>query len=288
MKNLDYYRHLNFKVIDETSHLLLTQQEISGGRITKEDIDIIKRFPDATEISISGLTQETFEYFIVSYGAQFKAINFWKCPLVNDLKKIEHLHEVEYIVYFWNQRAENLWDFSKTKSLKGFSFDDFTQMPDISQISKSPTLEELNFGNKVWSTYILNTLEPLRDCTNLRNLTFSAKKILDNKIEPIASLTHLEKLEFPSNLFSTEQVAWLKAHLPASINSKVLNPCWKNNNPITANGKNKDTVIVGKRKPLLDSVQDKKRIEKYVKKFNVMYDWYSENETAIPEDYNAA
>lgn len=288
MKNLGYYVQLNLMASDKNTYLSLIQPDISGGRISKGAIDTIRQYPNITEISISGLTQDTFDYFIENYGHQFKAILFWKCPLVGELGKLELLDQVEYIVYFWNQRAEKLWDFSRTRSLKGFCFDDFTRMHDISQISNLPSLEELSFGNKVWRKYILNTLNPLKGCVSLINLSFSAKKILDGKIEPIAYLSKLEQLSFPSNLFTTEQVAWLKAHLPSSINSKVLHPYWTIDRPISMSGKNKDTFITGKRKPFLDSIQDKKRIEKYVKQFNDMYQWYLENQNAFPEDYRRA
>jgi hypothetical protein len=285
MRNLDYYLRLNSKTADKDTYLSLIQRDISGGRIKKEDIDLLRELPNVTEISISGLTQDTFDYFIENYGDQLRAIIFWKCPLVGDLKRLESLDHVEYIVYFWNQRAEKLWDFSKTKSLKGFSYDDFTRMHDLSQISKSPLLEELNFGDRIWTKYILNTLDPLRACASLRRLSFSAKKIIDEKIEPIAYLNRLERLSFPTRLFTTEQVAWLKAHVSDKVISKELNAYWTLEKPLTINGKNKDTFIVGKRKPLLDSVQDRARINKYIEQFNDRYQWYLENNTASPEGY---
>lgn len=288
MKNLEYYLRINSQTADENTYFSLIQDNISGGRISEKDIDVIAQYPDITEISISGLTQDTFDYFIENYGNQFKAINFWKCPLVSDLTRIELLSEVEYITYYWNQRTEALWNFSKTKALKGFSFDDFTRMHDISQIPKSPALEELSFGNMVWPKYLLNSLAPLKECSGLKTLLFSAKKILDSRIQPLANLKKLGNLEFPSNLFSTEQVAWLKAHLPPTVNSKVLNPYWQIEGAIEISGKQKDTFIVGKRKPFLDSVRDKKRVEKYVRQFNDMYQWYLENPAANPEDYQAA
>ena len=287
MRNLDYYLRLNSKTADKDTYLSLIQRDISGGRIKKEDIDVLGELPNVTEVSISGLTQDTFDYFIENYGAQLKAIIFWKCPLVGDLKRLELLDHVEYIVYFWNQRAEKLWDFSNTKSLKGFSYEDFTRMHDLSQVLKSPLLQELNFGDMIWTKYILNTLEPLRECSSLRRLSFSAKKILDGKIEPIAYLKKLERLSFPTRLFTTEQVAWLKAHVPDTVTSKELNACWTLEKPLTINRKNKDTFIVGKRKPFLDSVQDRARINKYIEQFNDRYQWYLENNKASPEDYKA-
>lgn len=284
MKNLDYYDEpILPQASDQSTYVSLT--DVSDGRITKDEIDAIQKFPNATEIALYGLTQDTFEYFVENYGQQFKAIIFWKCPLVGSLKAMESLDQVEYIVYFWNQRAEHLWDFSKTKALKGFCYDDFTRMHDISEVADAPALEDLRFGNRVEPKYILNTLGPIKECMTLKSLSFSAKKLLDGKIEPLAHLKQLEHLWFPSNLFSTEQVAWLKAHLPDTVVSKVLNPYWSIEKPLNFSGKDKDTFIVGKRKPLLSSVEDKARISKYVAQFNEMHQWYLKNPEALPDDY---
>jgi hypothetical protein len=289
MKNLEYYLYMPFpKVVHKDGYLSLVQYHVSGGLISREDIDSIRQYPDVTEVAISGLTQDTFDYFVEHYGKQLKAISFWKCPRVPDLRKLEWLDQLEYVVFFWNQRTEALWDLSKNRSLKGLSFDDFTRMHDISQIALSPCLEELQFGDVIWSKYILNTLEPLEACQSLKNLAFSAKKILDNRIEPLAALKGLGRLRFPANQFSTEQVAWLKAHLPSTVESEQLQPYVKYDHPIPMGGKNKDILIVGKGKPWLDPVQDRKRMERYVEQFNSMYRWFLENPSAAPDDYDAA
>lgn len=199
---------------------------------------------------------------------------------------MESLDQAEYIVYFWNQRAETLWDLSRTKSLKGFSFDDFTRMHDISQIGTATSLQELQFGDVIWRKYILDTLEPIEGCKSLKDLSFSAKRILDDRVEPLAHLKRLERLHFPSNQFSTAQVAWLKAHLPKTVTSKMLQPYFKLERPLVANG-TKDTIIVGKGKPFLDSSRDNRRIERYAEQFNTMHQWFVENPTASPDDYRS-
>lgn len=51
--------------------------DIGGGTITKKELDIIKRHPEWERISIAGLHQDTFEYFVQTYGRQFKAIYFF-------------------------------------------------------------------------------------------------------------------------------------------------------------------------------------------------------------------
>jgi hypothetical protein len=282
MKDLNYYTtHVHFESPNPNSYVSLIQSR----RIAKAEIDVIREFPDATEIAIAGLAQATFEYFIEHYAHQFKVIIFWKCPLIGSLKAMESLDQVEYIVYFWNQRAEHLWDFSKTKALKGFCYDDFRRMHDISEIADAPALEELQFGDRVWAKYVLNTLAPLQECPALKNLAFSAKKIVDGKIEPLANLKQLEQLSFSSNLFSTEQVAWLKAHLSDTVVSKLLTAYRTIEKPLKIGGKDKDTVIVGKGKPILSSVADKARISRYVEEFNEIHQWYLENPKALPDDY---
>lgn len=281
-KNLEYY--LNLTSRDDKDHLVLIESNISGGKIAKETIDSIQDYSSLSAITLSGLTQETFEYFIENYGGQFIAINFWKCPRIQDLSSIADLKDLQYLTFFWNQKASNLWDFSKSISLRGLSISDFTRLKDLTDLEKSESLEELSFGNYVWNTFQLDTLEPLKKLQNLKTLDFSAKKIIDGKIDPIASIESLESVEFPGNLFSTEQVCWLKAKRP-NLKSKLLQPYWKIENPLDFGEKQKDTFIVGKRKPFLDSTKDAQRIHRYKEKFENTVKWFLDNPKAKPEDF---
>ena len=270
---------------DVPHQIKLIERNISGGTISKATIDSLENSKNTHVLTISGLKQDTFEYLIENYGHKFRTINFWKCPLVNDFSPIESLSHIQYISYFWNQRVTRLWDFTKTPKLKGFAFDDFTRMHNLNDLENAKNLEELEFGDKVWIKYRLKTLEPLSNLTQLKKLTFSAKKVEDERIEPLSNLISLRKLSFPTNLFTTEQVAWLKSKLPDSVNSNVLNPYWSLDEPIEISGKQKNTFIVGKRKPFLDSIIDKKRIEKYTAEFEKRVDWFKRNPTHKPSDY---
>ena len=64
-------------MMDEWNYQVLLYgdaMDIGGGTITKEEIDVIGEHPEWKRISIAGLHQDTFEYFIHTYGAQFEAI----------------------------------------------------------------------------------------------------------------------------------------------------------------------------------------------------------------------
>lgn len=249
--------------------LNLVEAEIGGGRISKKTIDQIES-NESSSLKISGLTQETFEYFVGNYGGRFASIEFWKCPLVSDLSPLESLGDVESISYYWNQRAEKLWDMSKNTRLTRFAFEDFTRVKSLEKVSACFSLKELTFGNKVWVTQEIDSLEPLKQLNNLCKLEFYIKKVVDGKIAPISELSQLRSVDFPLHLFSTEKIAWLTSRIGDKAQSRCLAPYHKIAKPIEDGSKKKDTFIIGKRKPLLDWDQDRERILKYSEKFDAL------------------
>lgn len=274
---IDQYTKVNAYSGDES--LFPENMNVSGGIITNEDIDKLKDRPHIKAIDISGLRQDTFDYFIDRYGQQFEIISFWKCPLITDLSKLSALSNLKCVVFFWNQRAETLWDMSGNHSLRGVFLNDFSRLHNLDDLCSAPMLEELHFGDAVWDGLVLNSLKPLQNCRNLKYLTFSAKKIIDNDLTPLSFLTDLEELWFSEKLFSTEQIAWLKTKLP-NVESRMLAP-FITINPIewkTAKGiKYKDTLICGKGKPFLDSNADHLRIEKYADEFRALVEHFRLN-----------
>ena len=71
-------------------------------------------------------------------------------------------------------------------------------------------------------------------------------------------------------------------------NTRTLNAFLRLEKAISIKGKNLDTLIVGRRKPFLDSVRDKARITNYVDQFNDRYEWYLKHSVAAPEEFNLA
>lgn len=259
--------------------LVNSNADISGGILEKSEIDNIKNHPGIDRIKIMGLKQDTFEYFIEKYGQQFKAIYFFKNKGIKDLSILSSLEKIEFVGFFFNQGCDRLWDMSRNFVLKGLSINDFSKLHSIYDIVTAPNLEFFDFGNMVWNTMILDSLKPLSK-TKLKYLRFNAKKIIDNDITAIGNITTLEELQFPTNLFETEQIAWLTAKLE-KVKSSSLGPYHKIDKPIewksSSGVKMKDTFIHGKGKPFLDSNIDEKRINKYVQEFEQMADKYKRN-----------
>ncbi|XCP86346.1 hypothetical protein ABXS75_05970 [Roseburia hominis] len=134
----------NFDLPDfELYDINLVQKEVDGGTISIEQIDTISDFPDAKSIVISGLKQDTFDYFVKTYGKQFQAITFWENKSVSDLSALSELYEIEYISYFYNQKASELWNMSNNKRLVGLSLTDFRKIHSLVGIEKARNLTNI-------------------------------------------------------------------------------------------------------------------------------------------------
>ncbi len=256
---LEYFQDLQNWDID------LVQPDPSGGRIDRASIDTIAAAPRASTLIISGLHQDTFEYLVERYGGQFRAIYFYKCPRVEDLSKLEKLDSLEYLLYYWNQKAHRLWDLTRNIRLKGLQLRDFRHLHRLDEVARCATLETLWFDHSVWNRNALESLGPLSSMNALRSLVFSAEKIADDDVAPLTSIRNLQALYFPSKLFTTEQVAYLTAHLKKrNVVSDVLQAYRVLEQPIG----DKDCLVIGKRKPFLNRVRDRRRLEKYIRAFD--------------------
>ncbi len=260
--------------------LVLVEPELNGGRISRETIDQIAAV-SCSDQKISGLTQETFEYLIDQYGKQLKKIEFWKCPRVLDLSQLSSLVQIESVSFYWNQKAEELWDMAPNSSLRELVLRDFKRLRSLEELACCNSLEKLKFGSAVSTKMEVASLEPVALLPNLRHLDFNVKRIVDGRIAPLSKVDSLKSVEFPTNLFSTEKVAWLRARLEKSVKSKVLRPMLKFPQPVyIKNGKKFDTLIIGKRKPFLDSRKDKKRIREYKQRFRELVAAYKADPAA--------
>jgi len=261
----------------------LVLPEIGGGRLGLTHLAVIGDNPSAWALRISGLDQATFESLVAGYGGQFSAIDFWKCPRIADLSPLEDLPDLQLVAFYWNQRATRLWNLSRNPGLAGLHFEDFTRLHDLRDLQAGASLQELAFGDAVWSTSVFASLGPLATLAGLRSLTFNAKRIDDGRIEPLGELIRLEALTFPPNMFTTRQVAWLRARLPASLDSASLAPIVPLEQPFETGGKTRDVLLVGKHKPFLNSVTDQVRIRKHVEGFFQMVDDFRRDPNLGPD-----
>lgn len=148
--------------------------------------------------------------------------------------------------------------------------EDFTRLYRLDDLCAGEALRELIICDAVWDKSIFETLEPLGTLKGLLSLSLHPKRIDDGRVQPLGSLTNIEKLSIPTNLFTTEQIAWLRARLPETVESNALTPLVPLTRPLEIDGKPRDVLLVGKRKPFLNSKLDAARIRNHVLRFEEM------------------
>lgn len=204
----------------------------------------------------------TFEYFVETYGARLRYIHFFKNKMVEDLSPLGALPELEGFRFFYNQRVTRLWDMRGNKNLKFIDLTDFSRLHDLDGVQRAPALEWFSFGDRIWSTSVADSYRIFRG-TGVRRLDFSGKAISDMDLSFVLDMPALEEINLPTNLFTTEQNAWVAANRP-DVRGYSLRPSiyFPKDNIGEAYA-----LIVGKRKPSINIAGNEERIRRYEARF---------------------
>ncbi len=255
----------------------LVQKEIDGGTISIEQIDIIKKYPCAKSIVISGLKQDTFDYFVNTYGRQFCAITFWKNKSVEDLSTLSSLAEVEFISYFFNQKATELWDMSGNKNLTGLSLTDFRKIHSLDGIEKACNLTHFYVYDRVDAKWEIESLKPIVN-TGIRHFTWGGKKVLDNDFGCLAN-SKIEELDISPTQFTMEELAQLLALFPESLKGIITKPYTKG--AIKHQDEYTEYFFLCKRKKTCVKGKDDRRFESYLNEFNSLLRKYRTSQQEV-------
>lgn len=209
-----------------------------------------------------GAKEKTLQ--IVLSLVQPKYLNLYYLPTSN-LSFLETLDVTETIILEWNTKATSLWDISKNTRLRNLKVIDFPKLNDISQISVAKQLDSFTLEGGINNGLSIQTLNPISVLTNLKYLRLANLKVFDDTLKYLSNLRNLEELSL-SNQFETKEYAWLASRLPnvecdmfqATVETNIINT---NNETVW------DTMVVGRRKPFLNSKSDKAKIDKYITDF---------------------
>lgn len=269
MINMDNFDSPSFDIYD----LNLVQKEVDGGTLSIEQIDSIRDFPDSKSIIISGLKQDTFEYFINTYGKQFHAITFWKNKTVSDLSALSLLSDIEYVSYFFNQKASELWDMTNNKKLVGLSISDFSKIHSLKGIEKACNLTSFYVYDRVDAKMEIESFKPIVNA-GIKHFAWGGKKVLDNNYECLAN-SKIEELDISPRQFTMLELAQLLSLFPESLKGSITKP-------YTRGGiKDKDGYteyfFLCKGKKTCVKGKDDKRFASYLNEFESLLKKYREN-----------
>ena len=266
-------------VSDTPKRLFISRPEsIKGDALspccmTPDDVDYEMSTGKNPEIlEISGMNQQSLEYFVQHYGKTYRYLSFFTCQLIQDFSPLEDLENLEEVSLYWNIRADKLWNFEKNISLKAISISDAKKMtlhPELLKTSK--VLETVCFSGSIFNNYPMESLECFAGMPSLKHLWLNNIRLNDKDLSALSSLPSLERFDFDAGMLTTEEIAWIVAKYP-DLSGKCL--CAYNKEDALLN----DVRVCGFRKPGLDLPQHQKRLDKYIAQFDALVEKYRNEE----------
>ncbi|OWT51614.1 internalin [Bacillus sp. K2I17] len=187
---------------------------------------------------------------------------------VEDLSGLQKLSDLQQLYMCWNTKAKTLWDIEYNKKLKSLLIDDFSKLDDLSALNKCPQLNTFYMGGGINTAMKVQTLQPLAALQHLKKLILMNLKVKDDSLEPLIQLKNLRELSL-SNQFKVEEYAKLSVALPYT-ECEFFKPCVYMNDAIEG----KNIMVIGRRRPLLNSKMDTVKIQKYEEQFKKLQEEY--------------
>lgn len=207
---------------------------------------------------IVGANEETFDALCMALSVKIAV--FYEMR-VSDFSCLQNISGLEHLAIIWNSKAVDLGPLSYLNHLKTLALVDTPKAHDLQPISRLQELRAFEFSGSptLSSKNTAKSLEPLAALPNLCEMQLTGLKIERDGLRPVARCIALRMLSV-SNTFDTEDYAFLAAKMPNTTCSHFSATVRVQGSAI---GAGIDTMVVGRRKPFLNSQEDAERIRRY-------------------------
>ncbi len=208
---------------------------------------------------IIGVNDKTFPQ--VCERMRTNSLHFYEMR-VGNLDGLRQFENLRHLSIRWNTKITDITPLGMLRQLQTLVLED---VPKITELAPLATLDELRglvYSGGIWNKNRAKTLAPLAKLRRLEDLQLLNLTVAEGGLRPLADCASLRKLEV-SNQFETADYAFLSVHCPDLV-CDMLAPYVRLGHPI----EDKDVMVVGKRKPFLDSRKDGERLAKYERAFD--------------------
>ncbi len=258
-----------------------TRLTISGDR---RSVFNLAKVDGVKHLYVLKIQQPEFNYLVNHYGSAFESICF-RSMKVTDLSALELLHNVKTLALGSNTKAKRLWDLNRNYALRELSISNFPKLTTLGDLRDATSVEALELDGGEEKPMRVQNLAPLSNLIRLQRLYLSNIRVIEDGLFPLASLTNLEELVLP-NVFPTREYAMLSVRLQNTRCDKFA-PYIHLGSAIDG----KDCMVVGRRRPLLNSTADAKRLKRYAKDFEGLrreFGFQVSGESGIQFDWHIA
>ena len=190
---------------------------------------------------------------------------------VEDLSVIRGFTRLTHLAIRWNTKVKDLSPISSLSNLNTLIIEDTPKVSSIAPLAELKRLKYLDYSGGIWNKNSTETLEPISELQQLEYLALNNIKVGDGSLKPIAKCSSIKKLDI-CNRFKTEEFAYLAANMD-EVECDMFQAYVKLGRDIGEH----DVMVVGSRKPFLNSVKDAEKLKKYETNFSKLVNSYSLN-----------
>lgn len=188
---------------------------------------------------------------------------------VADLTPLSTFPKLEHLSIRWNTKVTDLSVLADLTRLRTLVLEDVPKVRDLAPLAALSRLTGLVFSGGIWNKNRARTLAPVASLPDLTDLSLTNLAVAEGGLRPLASCRRLRTLTL-SNQFATEDYAFLSVRLP-NVECEMLAPYVRLDSPI----EDKDVMVVGRRRPFLNSKRDAERLAGYVDRFRKLQERFA-------------
>ena len=191
------------------------------------------------------------------------ALHFYEMRVAS-IQPLTQLARLRGLAIVWNTKVSDIGPLAELRELRALRLSHTPRVKDLSALAALSELTFLEITGGVWSTSRLASLDPVGALGRLRELVLMNAAVETGGLRPLAKCPELQRLDL-SNQFRTEDYAFLSVMLPKT-ECDMFAPYVRLAEPLEG----KDVMVVGAKKPFLNSTSDGPRLAGYAAEFEAL------------------
>lgn len=242
--------------------------------LTPDEIDYeMEAYPrNKRMLALNCITQAGLEHFVQKYGNTYRGIHLKWAYRIKDLSPLGDLPNLEF-VSITDGRCSQLWNMNKNDRLRVLVVDSCKKLTETPALMESaPALETIWYLGGTESVHPMTSLQGFSYLPSIKEIRLRFVRLQDHNLDFLSTVPTLETFDFEAHLFTTNEIAWIKAKYP-HLGGEFLRAYG-----LVYYGDTSWVRVSGSRKPEFRLPEEQEQLDKYIQAFDSLVKQYKQQE----------
>lgn len=236
------------------------------------------------KVWLDNVNQKQFDSVLKEISPDIEAFYISGSPGLRDFSFLENFPKLKTVSLWWNNKAAELWDMSKTPDIQLLLLCDCNRLTDLSSLKFAKKLQQLRIYSE---TGVIASIDPIRNLPSLISLELYVR-VADQDIRPVIQAKKLKYFDCRMDIFDINSYAMFEARRPdVFVNFyNGTSEDWHENDK-----KNRDCILFAGKNQGSTSYAKKEKYDRQQKKYSELKEKYREADfvpSATPKTGNFA